>query len=127
MKLPKEEIQIILPYPTVTGNHLWRFTPNGVVVNEIGRKYYQAVEASVRAQGARYGISVPMTVIMRVYLPDARKRDLTNIAKVVEDALTKAGFWEDDSLVHRSIHEKRGIDPERPRIEVGVAEFRLEL
>lgn len=32
-------------------------------------------------------------------MPDRRRRDLDNLQKAVFDALTKAGFWLDDSQV----------------------------
>ena len=48
---------------------------------------------------------------IQAYPPDKRKRDLSNIIKVLEDALVRGGLIEDDSLIddlHITRHEKGG-------------------
>ena len=39
----------------------------------------------------------PLSVSWLLAPPDNRARDVDNVRKVVADALTKAGFWKDDS------------------------------
>lgn len=34
-----------------------------------------------------------------LYPPDRRKRDISNVIKSIEDAMTKCGIWKDDSQV----------------------------
>jgi crossover junction endodeoxyribonuclease RusA len=45
-------------------------------------------------------IERPVSVLFAVTYPDHRRRDLDNYWKVPKDALTHAGFWADDCLVH---------------------------
>jgi Holliday junction resolvase RusA-like endonuclease len=50
----------------------------------------------------------PVAFFVSFYLPDKRKRDSSNVLKILEDALTEAGIWEDDSLIHLHILQKVG-------------------
>jgi Holliday junction resolvase RusA-like endonuclease len=38
-------------------------------------------------------------VVVEVYVPDRRKRDLDNLHKGILDSLTHAGVWGDDSQI----------------------------
>lgn len=40
-----------------------------------------------------------MKIRIECHMPDRRRRDLDNLQKAAFDALTKAGFWQDDQLV----------------------------
>lgn len=121
---PVKVLKLIVPYPKLTGNKLWRHSNGRVIINEKGREYFTQVNALVRASGWLYGIEFPVEVNMQMTMPDERTRDLTNVAKVVEDALTKAGVWVDDSLIHRSVHERVGVDPKSPRVEISITAYR---
>lgn len=46
----------------------------------------------------RFPLCGPLVVKFEVFPPDRRRRDFDNILKTVQDALTKAKLWEDDSL-----------------------------
>lgn len=61
----------------------------------------------------------PVSVTMRCFFPDRRKRDAPNTAKLVLDA-AQGWIYEDDSQVHRLTVERAGVDSEDPRIEVTV-------
>ena len=58
------------------------------------------------------------TMSIKVYWPDARRRDLSNLAKGVEDSLIGLAY-NDDSQIDE-IHLFGTIDRERPRIEVRI-------
>lgn len=45
-------------------------------------------------------LTSPCHVSAKFFVPDRRKRDLDNLFKALLDALTHAGVWKDDSLVH---------------------------
>lgn len=57
-------------------------------------------------------------VELHVVTPDARKRDLDNIAKGILDGCTGA-LWRDDGQVH-ALKITRGINPHFPRVDVVV-------
>lgn len=48
-------------------------------------------------------VPLPLTgrlgYLLSLYPPDRRTRDLSNVLKAIEDSLTKAGVWLDDSQV----------------------------
>jgi len=57
------------------------------------------VEEQIKLQNVAVGIKNPIKVEIIAYRPDKRKRDLDNLLKGSLDSLTKAGVWEDDSLI----------------------------
>jgi hypothetical protein len=57
------------------------------------------------------------------YPPDKRRRDLDNILKCVNDALTHLKAIEDDSLIRRAVQEWGEIDRENPRVEVTIKPY----
>jgi len=71
-----------------------------VLLSQEGRQYRRAVRDIIRAlhnpstpPGAR------LSLHLHVCPPDRRARDLSNLPKALEDALTHAGVWADDSLI----------------------------
>nr|WP_304523451.1 RusA family crossover junction endodeoxyribonuclease [Deinococcus arboris] len=71
-----------------------------VLLSQEGRAYRRAVRDVIRAlnspttpPGARLALH------LHTCAPDRRARDLSNLPKALEDALTHAGVWADDSLI----------------------------
>lgn len=64
----------------------------------------------------------PVSVTMRCFFPDRRKRDAPNTAKLVLDA-AQGWIYEDDSQVHRLTVERAGVDPDDPRVEITVRDY----
>lgn len=58
------------------------------------------------------------------YMPDKRRRDLSNCLKAPEDYLVSQGFIEDDNFncVYKVVLVFGGIDREAPRVEIGIEE-----
>lgn len=83
-------------------NSIWRAIPNrGMILSRAGRKYR---EDALWVISTQHGDMKPLTgrleVVIEVFVPDRRKRDLSNIPKAVEDAITKAGnIWLDDEQI----------------------------
>lgn len=99
-------MNIVLPYPTVTGNHVWKHTTKGKhYITTKGRDYYADVKMAVMAVGAHIGIDQTIRVQCLLYPPDKRRRDMDNAWKVIGDALTKAGVWADDALIRSLLIE----------------------
>ena len=92
-------IELLLPWPP-TVNSYYVKTRNGIFISKSGRKYRDALAESVNEQlGAFCALTSSLLVEVELYPPDRRKRDLDNYMKALLDACTKAGFWEDDSLI----------------------------
>lgn len=104
---PGQSLRFVLPYPPSL-NRIWRAIVTrrkGKVVARIllsldGRAYRKKVIAHVAdldlpalPGGARLALH------LHACAPDRRKRDLSNIPKALEDALTHAQLWADDSLI----------------------------
>jgi crossover junction endodeoxyribonuclease RusA len=88
-------VVIDLPYPRVTGNHAVKHTRSGAhYLTDEAREYHDLVARAVR------GLRAPGGRIRTDWLlapPDRRARDHTTLLKLVEDSLTRASFWADDS------------------------------
>ena len=76
------------------------------------------VQSQVRGKRPRFTAPVAMT--LRFYEPDRRRRDPSNLLKLVEDALTGV-VYDDDSRIHRQTWERAGVDRDNPRVEITVA------
>lgn len=97
----RDELTLILPWPPSV-NAMWRAVPRrGVLLSKRGRQYRQAAVAAIANQ--TFGIAptqARLAVLMDVYPPDRRKRDISNIPKAIEDAITvAASVWCDDEQV----------------------------
>lgn len=90
---------IVIPFPYASGNHAWKHSKGRHYLTEKAKKYYWDVTYLCRAQNAVWRLEGSLEVEVMIYPPDKRKRDLDNVWKVAADALTKAGFWVDDSMV----------------------------
>jgi len=83
--------------PTV--NNYYTHTRNGVFISKKGRLYKNAVESEIREQAPSVHITDRIAITVYMFPPDRRKRDLDNYMKALQDSISKAGLWEDDSLI----------------------------
>lgn len=105
---------IILPYPTTTGNSHYnhgatRYTKKGggvgfkatITLNDETKAYRAQVHGHCYAQKCSgLKLAGPLEIEYHLSPPDDRvARDSDNLLKVLKDALTKSGFWADDSNV----------------------------
>ena len=93
-------ITLTLPYPPSV-NNLYATVNGRKVLSKKGREYHEAVCVSVSKQlpvGSGFG-KARISYRISAFPPDKRRRDLSNLIKVLEDALTYAGIWADDSQV----------------------------
>ena len=95
--------EFALPWPTVTGNHAVKHTRTGGHYKTADARAYEATVAQIVAAmglGSLLGqkpLDGPLVVSWLLSPPDLRARDMDNVRKVAGDALTRAGFWKDDS------------------------------
>lgn len=122
---PAGTLTFTLPYPPSL-NSIWRsilvrFTPKNpkaipyrvkVLLSEEGRNYRRAVLSCVQNLGQpRTPPGARLQLELIVSPPDLRKRDLSNIPKALEDALTHAKVWADDSLIDVLIVRRAPVFP----------------
>lgn len=89
------------------GIHKW-LRKNTRVMKRVGPKghdFRNAVVASVLQARLNKGIQGPLKMTIRAYPPDKRKRDLSNLYKVIEDALEQAAVYLDDYQI--AAHDSR--------------------
>jgi crossover junction endodeoxyribonuclease RusA len=87
----------------VLGNHATKHTRTGSHYKVAGAVAYDALVRQILL-GMGLGclalqkpLTGPLSAFWLLAPPDNRARDVDNVRKVVADALTKAGFWADDS------------------------------
>ena len=109
MKKP-ESFTVTLPWPPST-NRIWRnVAVSGkprTLLSQEGRVYRKAAaDACLVAKLAGKQIPDRLALRLVVQAPDRRARDLDNTVKAVQDALTHAGVWLDDSQIDRLLVER---------------------
>lgn len=92
-------ISISVPWPP-SNNHLYATYRGRRLLSKEGRHYHQRIHVLCRMMLKN---AVPLNGRIRLCLtahpPDRRTRDLSNLTKALEDALTKAGVWGDDGQI----------------------------
>ena len=108
---------IVLPYPP-SANRNWRAVDGRVLLSRESRRYRDEVALiwrCARLQG--YGRSL-LKVRIDAYMPDSRRRDISNLEKVAIDSLQRAGAFTDDSQIIDLHIRRMAVDRVNPRIEV---------
>jgi crossover junction endodeoxyribonuclease RusA len=97
-------LRLELPWPP-TANHYTGYRVAGSVKTKQfvqayptaqAKEFHQNVQSIVMRDRAARGWSCPLKLSVWTYPPDRRKRDTSNLFKMLEDALQKAGVFEDD-------------------------------
>lgn len=92
------EYHITLPYPP-SNNRYYRHNRGRTHISAEGKAYRAAVRDLIRASMLDVQTPCPLRLCIECHMPDRRRRDLDNLQKAAFDALTKAGFWLDDSQI----------------------------
>lgn len=58
----------------------------------------------------------PVRIILIYRVPDKRRRDLTNLSKCVEDALSGIIYKDDNQIIDE--HHRKVVCPENPGVEI---------
>lgn len=88
-----------LPYPPSV-NGYWRAFRNRQIISKRGREYVNLVDSEMKKLMLHgEGLRCPIKFEMVINPPTLRSYDVDNFTKGVFDALSKCGFWEDDSQV----------------------------
>lgn len=118
-------LKLILPWSVLAqANH--RMIPRrggkGLTLSTDYRKKKDAAALLLLRQmppGVPVWYIAPVAVTMRFYEPDRRKRDPSNLQKLIEDALSGIAYA-DDSQICRLTWERAGLDRANPRVEITV-------
>jgi crossover junction endodeoxyribonuclease RusA len=113
-------IKLTLPYGPSANHYLGRFGSRSYL-KPAAKEYHKKVAFIIAKE--RLGRAIepgPISVVYRIWHPDARRRDLFNVEKVMSDSLTRCGFWRDDVDIVDGRVIRMGIDRENPRVEVEV-------
>lgn len=92
------EYRITLPWPP-SNNRYYRHNRGRTHISTEGIAYRQAVSKIINDGILDILTEAPIKIRIECHMPDRRRRDLDNLQKAAFDALTKAGFWADDSQV----------------------------
>lgn len=114
-------IELCLPWPPSV-NRIWRSVGGRVLLSADGRAYRLAVAAAVREQhGSGDPLTGRLSMTIRAYPIDRRRRDLDNLLKAVLDAVEHAGsVYENDSQIdHLSIRRMNVAKPGRVEVSIG--------
>ena len=111
-------MRLTLPYPP-TANHYWRYGRGRWYIAKAGKAFRDAVQAEVLAlrmtgQMPREPLRGRVRLLVTVYPPDGRRRDIDNICKALLDALQHAGVYDDDRRVSRLSIKRADDPPEQP-------------
>lgn len=115
---PQLTYEFELPWPKVLGNHATKHTRAGGHYKVPEAVAYDALVGQIVASmgmgrlSSQKPLDGPLSVSWLLGPPDNRARDVDNVRKVVADALTKSGFWKDDSnkvLVRESFEWTKAI------------------
>lgn len=98
-------MNLTLPYPPVTGNHMWKHAGGRHYLVKEARDFYVLIGHTVRQQGGDMDLFQPLRISVTLHPPDRRVRDMDNAWKVIGDALTKARVWQDDSQIRSKLIE----------------------
>lgn len=98
-------MELSLPLPP-SANHYYRRVGRATLISRAGREYRAGVKAALLAMGAP-SVTGPITVLVTVFPPDRRRRDLDNLLKCLLDSLQHGGLYRDDSMIDR-IDIRRG-------------------
>lgn len=93
-----------------SGNHTWQMGKGRMRLSDKTKNFRLAVKSWLVAQ-RQFG-NIPkgplegdLDIRLVFFPPDKRRRDQDNLEKTFQDALTKAGFWRDDSQIRRKVVE----------------------
>ena len=89
---------IILPWPP-TINTYYTVARGRKILSKRGRSFKEQAWVIMEDSHFAERLKGEVSVFIRAYPPDKRKRDIDNILKPILDVLTAAGIYDDDSQV----------------------------
>ena len=91
-------VRIELPWPP-TVNTYYRHVGPRVLISKKGREYRKLVaQMAMIHRWEKFGAK-RLSVVIKAYPPDKRRRDLDNLQKSLFDSMQHAGIYDDDSQI----------------------------
>ena len=110
---------ITLPYPQSL-NTLYRFYRGHMILTKEGHTYKKTIGWMYKAAKLpKHPKGKDIAVLMNVWVPDKRRRDIMNLEKIVSDGLSGVAYDDDSQIVDYRI-VKRGM-LEGGKIELTIA------
>lgn len=96
-----QAISLVLPFPTSVNAAYRNVLHVGRVKTLAYKNWLAAAQLAVIDQKVRGRIEGVYAIHVEIDRPDKRRRDLSNLLKVLEDFCVSMGYVEDDSLCER--------------------------
>lgn len=120
--MSEDGIVLELPWPPSV-NHYYKHVGPRVLISREGRRYRDRIASLIQASGVKKFTDC-VSLVLELYPPDFRRRDIDNVEKSLFDALTFGGLYEDDSLIKRLYAEMLEPMPPEGLCVVGIAPYR---
>ena len=91
-------VTVELPFPPSI-NHYWRRNGARYFISKEGTEFRNIVIATCYQLNGYFNENQRLSLVINVYPPDKRRRDLDNLVKSVQDSLQHAGVYPDDSQI----------------------------
>lgn len=114
-------IHLTLPLPP-TVNHYYGTRGKQRFIREPGKAYRKVVAEIVAASG-NATLDGRVRLFVAIYPANRIRQDLDNRSKALQDALTHAGVWLDDSQIDELVLVRRQVQ-KGGRVEVVITEIR---
>ena len=118
-------LNLELPYPPSI-NHYYLHTSNSVILGAKGKKYRRDAILLLRKYKGHFDVSKKLHVVINVFPPDKRKRDLDNLTKCLLDSLQHAGIYVDDNQIDWLSIIRRNQIP-NGSVQIWISELECEL
>lgn len=112
---------LYVPFPP-SANRMWRVGRGQSYLSKEYKEFIKEVRLEWLARNREgWRTSGRFTVSIKLFPPNRRRYDVDNRIKPTLDALTRAGVWDDDSLVETVTASKGYPDPKLPRAVVEIS------
>ncbi len=113
-----------LPWPPSV-NHYYRHVGPRVLISRDGRRYRENVVARFTTDRVAK-FSGPVELLIELYPPDNRRRDVDNSLKCLLDTFTHGGLYDDDSQICKLTVIKREPMPPDGMAYIRICEWKNE-
>lgn len=116
-------VQIVVPFKHLVSDNRKFMTMKGTY-RLISRPEYRQAKDTIqhiarRAMQGKEAAATDVEINVTLWVPDNRRRDTTNFAKLIQDSM-EGYVYLNDTQIKKATYENAGIDRENPRVEITV-------